>query len=216
MNQNYADITVILDRSGSMSTIQPSMEDGINKFFEDQKKANIGKCLASLYQFDVFYEPVFEGVPIAEVPKVVLEPRSMTALLDAIGKTVTNTGSRLRQMPESDRPGKVIIVIITDGLENASTEFTLSSIREIIRVQSEVYKWEFLFLGANQDAIQVAGHMGIPYAASMTFDPSKGGVYAALQATSGGVLQARAEPQFKASFSEIDREVQNKILNSRK
>ena len=119
MDDNYTDITVILDRSGSMSTIKTDMEGGLNSFFAKQRELD-GLCKVSLHQFDDKYETVFENKDIADVPEVKLEPRGMTALLDAIGKTVNSLGLRLSELNESDRPGKVVVLIITDGFENHS------------------------------------------------------------------------------------------------
>jgi hypothetical protein len=112
------------------------------------------------------------------------QPRGNTALLDAIGRTINTVGERLDHTPEQERPGKVLIVILTDGLENASKEFSLEQINQMIQHQREVYSWEFIFLGAGQDAIQVANSLGISAASAVQFSGTPEGTAQAFQAIS--------------------------------
>ena len=121
-------------------------------------------------QFDTSYEFVHHGVPISQVPRYELYPRGATALLDAVGRAINETGSRLAAMPEQDRPGLVIFVIVTDGHENSSHHFTKPQIQEMIRRQQDVYSWQFTFLGADQDAFDEAAQMGIDAAGVAAFD----------------------------------------------
>ena len=109
---------------------------------------------------------MYAGKPIAEVPPLALEPRGATALLDAIGKTIHETGRRLAALPEAERPERVLFVVISDGQENASTEFSSERILAMTTHQASAYKWEFVYLGANQDAIAEAAKMGIRNAAN--------------------------------------------------
>ncbi len=160
MRKNLTDITVVLDRSGSMGVCRTESENGINHFIEEQKKED-GETIFSLVQFDTEYEFVHKGVSIQDVPKFTLRPRGLTALLDAVGKAINETVIRLADMDEADLPGLVVFVIVTDGGENASHEFTKSQIKELIEKQQNKFKWQFTFLGANQDAFAEGSGIGI-------------------------------------------------------
>lgn len=160
MNAHLTDITLVVDRSGSMQAIREDAQGGINAFIQDQAKQP-GEALLTLVQFDTDYDFVHRGVPIAKAPPFELVPRGATALLDAVGRAINETGARLAQMPEADRPGLVVFVVTTDGQENSSREFTKSQIKEMIERQQSQYNWQFTFLGANQDAFAEAGQMGI-------------------------------------------------------
>ncbi len=160
MNDQLTDITLVIDRSGSMSGIKTLAENGINGFIDDQKKQP-GEANLSLIQFDTKFEFLHKGTPIKKVGNYQLEPSGSTALLDAVGHAILNTGERLAAMPEADRPGLVIFVIMTDGEENASRIFSREQIRQMVEHQQTVYNWQFTYLGANQDAFDEAGKLGI-------------------------------------------------------
>lgn len=169
MNKNLTDVTIVLDRSGSMESCKDEAQNGVNHFIDEQRKQD-GDCLFSLVQFDTDYEFVHTGIPISDVPKFKLVPRGTTALLDAVGRAINETGERLEKIPESDRPGLVVFVIVTDGHENASSEFNRDQIRQMIERQQNEYQWEFTFLGANQDAFAEAARMGIHANSSANYD----------------------------------------------
>lgn len=193
MQQDLTDIVVVLDRSGSMQSCKDDAEGGLNAFVDEQK-TRPGRAMFSLVQFDTEYEFVHRGVPIAQVPPFTLIPRGWTALLDAVGRAIIETGDRFSKTPESDRPGLVVFVIITDGQENSSKEFTRDQIKEMIRHQTEVYKWQFTFLGANQDAFAEAGGMGIAAAGTANYSPLKArGAFAAASGTVGRMRSAAAK-----------------------
>jgi Mg-chelatase subunit ChlD len=160
MRKDLTDITLVVDRSGSMDTIQKDAEGGINAFIEEQKKG-VGDARLTLVQFDTEYDFVHQGLPIQEVPPFKLSPRGGTALLDAVGRAINETGARLAAMAELDRPKLVVFVIVTDGGENSSKEFTKAMVKEMVTHQTDVYKWHFIYLGANQDAFSEAGAMGL-------------------------------------------------------
>ncbi len=172
MNPNLTDLTIIMDRSGSMQDCRQEAENGINRLIEEQKQEK-GDCNFTLVQFDDLYNVLYDGVPIADVDKVQLEPRGMTALLDAVGKTLNTVGSRLASLDEDNRPGLVMVVIVTDGQENASREFRLEQIREMITHQQEKYNWQFTFLGANQNAFAAGHQLGISATQSASYTPCK-------------------------------------------
>jgi len=160
MRNDLTDLTLIIDRSGSMTSCKTDAEGGINAFIEAQRKEP-GECLFSLIQFDTKYEFVHNGIPIKDVTPYQLHPRGWTALLDAVGRAIDETGNRLQAMPEDQRPGLVAFVIVTDGEENSSRIFIKEQIKQKIEHQQSVYSWKFTFLGANQDAFTEARLLGI-------------------------------------------------------
>ncbi len=172
MRQDLTDITLVVDRSGSMKSCLSDAEGGINHFIEEQKTGD-GDAVLTLVQFDNEYEFVHSGVPVSEVPSFRLRPRGGTALLDAVGRAINEAGERLDKMPEDQRPGCVVFVIVTDGHENASKEFTQAQVRELITNQRDAYNWQFTFLGADEKAFDEAVAMGISRQAVATYDPAR-------------------------------------------
>ena len=152
-----------------MSTSVAATEDGWRELICEQR-ANPGQCQVTLAQFDYEYELLYPPIDIAAVPEFVLEPRGGTALLDAVGRLITEVGERLAALPEEQRPGRVICLIMTDGMENASRDWTWAAVKALITQQREVYDWEFIFLGADIDAIEVASRMGMDGRYAMNFD----------------------------------------------
>lgn len=208
MKKDFADITVVLDRSGSMSSVRADTIGGFNSFIEEQRKVP-GECNASLVQFDDQYEVVYTAKPVKDAPALTTEtfvPRGMTALLDAIGRTINETGKRLSVIPEADRPGKVIFVILTDGGENSSKEYTREKVFEMITHQKSAYQWDFVFLGANQDAISTGAGLGIARGSTMTYASNAVGTKHAFRSASNYAASSRTVGS--ASFSEADREKQ--------
>lgn len=207
MNKNLTDITLVVDRSGSMDQVKDEANKGIAAFIAEQKSAP-GEALFSLLQFDTTPEWVYQGKPIQEVKEYRLDPRGMTALLDSIGKAINNTGNRLSAMPEDERPGLVIIAIITDGLENASQEFTKARIKEMIEHQQSKYNWQFIYLGANQDAFAEAYSIGIDSQSTAQYTMNNTeGVYFTMSSTISSARDAYASGKdAKVEFSDEDRE----------
>ena len=171
-DQNLTEIVCIIDRSGSMGSIRDDAIGGFNTFLEDQKK-HPGEARLTYAQFDDVYEVIHNGVDIQKVEPIdheTYQPRGSTALLDAIGKTITTVGERLSKTPEHEKPGKVVVVILTDGKENASQEYNRQQIFDLITQQREQWQWEFVFLAANQDAIESGHGLGIAHAANFSPD----------------------------------------------
>lgn len=160
MRNDLTDVTLVVDRSGSMEQIRSDAQGGINAFVADQAKLP-GECRITLVQFDDKYEIVHSGILASQWPEYHLSPRGSTALLDAVGRAIIETGNRISAMPEDQRPGLVICVISTDGMENASREFTYKKVSEMISHQQTVYNWQFTFLAANQDAFSQAMVLGL-------------------------------------------------------
>lgn len=165
------DITLVLDRSGSMESIKEETIAGFNSFIKKQRKLD-GKIKVSLIQFDDEYELVFKRINIDEVPLLDARsfvPRGTTALLDAIGKTIADTKKHFLTKRNDEVRKQVFFVIITDGMENASKEYSYDAIYKQVSKCEEKYGWEFIYLGANQDAIMEGKRLGIQYEKAMTF-----------------------------------------------
>lgn len=213
MKDAFTRLALILDRSGSMASIDEATVAGVNRFIEDQKQVP-GTATLKLVQFDDVYEEVFDTA-IAEAPELTLsktprpgqrtyEPRGSTALLDAIGRTITELGNGLAAMSEDERPSKVIVIIMTDGLENASKVFKASQVLDLIVRQRDVYKWDFVYLGANQDAIATAASMGIDPGAAINYSPIAPAAANVIGATSAAVGRSRATGQ-NVSYTSSER-----------
>jgi len=198
MRSDLTDITLVVDRSGSMARICEDAEGGVNTFI-DQQAREPGDALLTLVQFDSEYEFLHEGVPIENVSRYDLVPRGATALLDAVGRAINETGERLAKLAESDRPGLVIFVVVTDGYENASKEFGKPQIKQLIERRQRDSGWQFTFLGANQDAFAEAGSMGFHAAGVADYAADK--VSAAYLATSGKVARMRSQSLAHATVS---------------
>ena len=199
-------IAALLDRSGSMNTSVEGTEDGWRELISAQR-ANPGQCQVTLAQFDQEYEVLYPPTDIAAVPEFVLHPRGRTALLDAVGRFVTEVGEALSALPEPQRPGQVICLIMTDGMENASHQWTWQTVKALITQQRDVYGWEFIFLGADIDAVEVGGRLGVGGKFSMTYDKHDYDNNRAAFASTTAVIGAkrRRARHGDDGFSDVDR-----------
>lgn len=180
-NASLTDLTIVLDRSGSMAAVREATIEAFNGYVRSQQTGS-GTVQLSLVQFDDQYEPVLTCQPIDRVKDLTnatYQPRGSTALLDAVGRTIVETGRRLKSLPAAQRPGKVLFVIQTDGFENASREYQAKQINAMIAEQRDRYAWQFVFLGANQDAITSAAQFGIAAGASLSYGGTSRGTMAA-------------------------------------
>lgn len=177
MNRNLTEIVFLLDRSGSMGGLENDTIGGFNAFIKKQRRYE-GRTLVTTVLFDDRYEILWNGVDAEQVELTGKEyfVRGCTALLDAVGKTILEVGHRLSKSDEEKKPGKVIFVITTDGLENASREFTYAKVKELIKHQKEKYGWDFIFLGANLDAVKEAGSIGIAKENAYNFLATQAGI----------------------------------------
>jgi hypothetical protein len=154
---------------------------------------------------------VYLREPIRQAPRLTADtyvPRGTTALLDAIGRTIDELGARLAAMPAADRPGKVIFVIITDGLENASREYTREQVFQRIRHQSDVYGWEFVYLGAKQDAIAAGAQVGIDAGFALSCADGEVATRALYRSLASNVKMRRAGSKSDLRWEVGDRQVQ--------
>ena len=172
MKTNYTHIAMVIDRSGSMSTVWTEVLGGYKKIIEDNKALD-GECTLTVAAFDDSYETIVDFENIQNVSETLnVSPRGWTALLDAVGKTITTLGAKLESMPEGDRPEKVLVIIQTDGYENASSEFTNDAIKNMIKEQTEKYNWQFQFLGATLESIASAESWGLDKGRTVLYNAS--------------------------------------------
>ena len=163
MRKGLTEVVFILDRSGSMSGLEADTIGGFNSLIRKQRKEE-GEAIVSTVLFDDACDVIHDRVPIAKVENLTEETyfvRGCTALLDAVGGAIHHIGNVHKYAREEDRPEKTLFIITTDGLENASHRYTYARVEAMVERQKEKYGWEFLFLGANIDAIRVAGNIGI-------------------------------------------------------
>lgn len=188
-NPDYTAILFIIDRSGSMVSIKEDMEGGINAVLEEQKKLP-GEVTVDVAYFDneLTYDERFLSLESASIE---IKPRGMTALHDAIVSSTTQFGEALSQLSEEDRPGTVLTIIVTDGHENCSREATISDVKDTITRQQDVYGWEFLFLGANQDALETGASFGLRDGSSVTYAATRGGTVDASMIIASTITSAR-------------------------
>jgi hypothetical protein len=172
-NSNYTHLALVVDRSGSMADIKDDAQGGINTLIAEQF-AEDGQLTVTLSQFDDNFEDVvrMSGKPF----QYALAPRGTTALLDAVGKEITRTSQELEALPKALRPSKVLFVVVTDGQENASQEFTLKSVKESIEAQRKDHGWTFQFIGAEETAWQGRA-MGMNSASFKRTDKGQRGAY---------------------------------------
>jgi len=174
VNTDYTALALIVDRSGSMHNIAQDVRGSVRQFIGDQKKQE-GKASLTVTQFDHQYEVIYDFHDIKGVDEEKFakeySPRGSTALLDAIGRTTLALSQKIDSMQDVEKPKRVVVAIITDGEENASKEFTLDKIKGLIK-QKEALGWDFLFMGATLDTIDVAQRMGFSADKSAAFETS--------------------------------------------
>lgn len=193
MKKNLTEMVFILDRSGSMSNLVSDTIGGFNSMIEQQKSED-GEAYVTTVLFDDYYELLHDHANIQDVKPMTNDEyyaRGWTALLDAIGKTINSVGQRLSETPEEERPEKVIFMITTDGMENASREFSKSKIKEMIEHQQDKYSWMFMFIGANMDAISEASALGINASHAHGYTASSAGTTSLYSAVSSAITTSR-------------------------
>lgn len=161
MKSNLLHICFVLDESGSMYNSVDDVIGGFQKLIDEQKGEKNGECIISLYRFSSTVKKDYIGKPVNEVPKLYYSPGGCTAMNDGIGTAIDEIGKWLSDMNESERPSKNMIVIMTDGQENASKEYNFDTVKAKIKHQEEKYSWTFVYMGTNLQDLKDANRLGI-------------------------------------------------------
>jgi hypothetical protein len=208
----FTDLVFLLDRSSSMGKLAHATRSSFNEFLESQKQL-VGEARLTLVQFsrpdDFVYS--YLNTPLRAVEGLTTTnyfPRGgSTALRDALGRLIDETGARYAQLQESNRPENVVFVILTDGEENNSQRFSVDDIRGRITRQQDVYKWQFVYLGANQDAILVAQELAMPMASAMTYNYTEAGIYNTSKSLGEKIslLRTSVPGSYNVTFNAADR-----------
>ena len=213
MNKNLTELVFILDRSGSMCGLERDTIGGFNSMLEKQKQEN-GEAYVSTVLFDNVSQVIHDRVEIQKVPAMTEREyyvRGSTALLDAVGKAIHHIGNIHKYAREEDRPQKTLFVITTDGMENASREYSYERVREMIRRQTEKYGWEFIFLGANIDAAGEAARFGIRADHAVNYHADHKGTAVIYEAVNDAVCCARAaRPMSNEWRKKVDKDFESR------
>lgn len=194
MKKNLTEIVFILDRSGSMAGLEKDTIGGFNAMIEKQKREQ-GEAYVSTILFDNETQVIHDRVDIRKIRPMTGEDyyvRGCTALLDAVGKSIHHIGNVHKYAREEDRPEKTVFVITTDGMENASREYTYERVRQMIEYEKEKHGWEFLFLGANIDAAKEAARFGITEDRAANYHADHQGTAVIYEAMNEAVRSVRA------------------------
>ena len=161
MKSNLLHICFILDESGSMYNSVDDVIGGFQKLIDEQKGEKNGECIISLYMFSDTVKKYYIGKPVNEVPRLTYSPGGCTAMNDGVGTAIDEIGKWLSDMEESERPSKNMIVIMTDGKENASKKYDFDVVKKKIKHQEEKYSWTFVYMGTNLQDLRDANRLGI-------------------------------------------------------
>lgn len=215
MKNNYTDISILLDRSVSMQGMTDETIIGVNKFIDSNKELP-GECTVTLVQFADYSQITYSARKIQEVVPLTNESYRAdgysTALVDSMTDLINATGERLSDMPEDQRPDKVIFVTLTDGQENSSSRYTRASLRTKVVHQNKHYNWQFIYLGANQDAIAEAATYGIPAGKALTYAASPSGMLANFKAT-GNLTRSLRSAVCTSDLDDISYALQDRADN---
>jgi len=208
MNNNLTELIVILDASGSMARRKQDVIGGFDQLIEDQRKQP-GDCVVTVVQFSSVgkQRTIVDRVPVHDVKSLTdYRTEGWTALHDAMGSVIDSVGSRLVDIPEWVRPGKVIVVVITDGEENSSREYNAGQVRSMVTHQQDVYSWQFLFIGASQNAVLESVRLGVNLGMSARYQPTSQGYRRAFRGLSGATSALRQDNSAAAvsCMSDID------------
>lgn len=214
MREDLASIMILVDGSGSMSAIKQGVIEGINGFVTEQKGLP-GHALFSMAQFDsgysneLRYNTLYDFVDIDKAQPLTdysYIPGGGTPLLDATAKAVRDLGSKLASIPEASRPSKVILVIVTDGQENTSQDTKKEQVQAMLKHQQDVYNWQVVYLGANQDSFAEAGQMGIMRSATANYAYTSQGLNHAVMSTSASVGSYRGGHSLSVDLTDLQKE----------
>ena len=210
---DLTELVFILDRSGSMAGLEADTVGGFNSLIEKQKKEE-GECLVSTVLFDNESEVIHDRVKLSEIPKMTDRDyyvRGCTALIDAIGGAIHHIGNVHKYARAEDVPSRTVFVITTDGMENASHRYTAEKVKEMISRQKEKYGWEFLFIGANIDAVETASHIGIDSDRAVNYHADSKGTRVLYDTVCEAVRNMRSNRKVDGSWSaKIDRDYRSR------
>ena len=213
MKKNLTEIVFILDRSGSMAGLEDDTIGGFNAMINKQKQES-GEAFVSTVLFDNVSQVIHDRVDIQKIRPMTRKDyyvRGCTALLDAVGKAIHHIGNVHKYAREEDRPEKTLFVITTDGMENASREYTYPKLKAMIQRQKEKYGWEFIFLGANIDAAREAARFGIDADHSADYHADRKGTAAVYEAVNDAVCNVRSARPMQANWKrKVDEDYKNR------
>ena len=204
MKNNVTELVFILDRSGSMHGLEKDTIGGFNSLIEKQKKTE-GKCYVSTVLFDNESKVLHDRVKLDEIKPMTdsdYEVGGCTALIDAIGGAIKHIGNIHKYARPSDVPAKTMFVITTDGMENASHKYTSNEVKKMINQKKEEHGWEFLFIGANIDAVETAAAFGIDENRAVNYHADKKGTKVLYDNIAGAVMQMRCCKSINDDWSE--------------
>ncbi len=208
MKNNMTELVFILDRSGSMAGLESDTIGGFNSLIEKQRKQE-GECYVSVVLFDNESEVLYDRVKLSEVRKMTEEDytvRGCTALIDAIGGAIHHIGNIHKYARKEDVPEHTMFVITTDGMENASHRYSRDKVKKMIEHEKEKYGWEFLFIGANIDAVQTAGRIGIGADRAVNYHADRKGTSVVFDAVSCTVGSMRSGNKIEGWNDSINRD----------
>lgn len=203
MKNNITELVFILDRSGSMAGLESDTIGGFNAMIEKQKKQN-GECYVSTVLFDNVSEVLHDRVKLSEIKPMTdrdYTVRGSTALIDAIGGAIHHIGNVHKYARPEDVPEHTMFIITTDGMENASRRYTSDKVKAMIERQKEKYGWEFLFIGANIDAVETAARYGIGRDRAVNYNADKEGTSILYESVAKAVCNVRASAPLCADWS---------------
>ena len=219
MRKNLTEIVFILDRSGSMSGLEADTIGGFNSLIEKQKNAE-GEALISTVLFDNTSEVIHDRVSVQSIKPMTRDDytvRGCTALLDAIGGAIHHIGNVHKYARNEDVPEHTLFVITTDGMENASRRYDSEKVKKMIERQKEKYGWEFLFLGANIDAVETARHFGVSEDRAVNYHSDSEGTLLNYEVLSEAICSVRCSAPLDANWKKrIDEDYESRKKGGRK
>ena len=204
MKNNITELVFILDRSGSMSGLEKDTIGGFNSMIEKQRRQD-GECYVSTVLFDNVSEVLHDRVKLSEVKPMTEDDytvRGCTALIDAIGGAIHHIGNVHKYARPEDVPEHTLFVITTDGMENASRRYSSEQVKTMIKRQKEKYGWEFLFIGANIDAVETAARYGIDEDRAVNYMPDHEGTQILYESVSAAVYNVRSNRKLSKAWSQ--------------
>jgi len=216
MKKGLTELVFILDRSGSMNGLEADTIGGFNSMIEKQRRED-GECFVSTVLFDDESDVIHDRVSLTDIPKMAEKDyfvRGCTALIDAIGGAIKHIGNIHKYAREEDVPEHTVFIITTDGYENASHKYTSDEVKNMISRQTEKYGWEFIFLGANIDAVQTAATLGIREDRAVNYHADSEGTALNFDVLGDAVCNVREGKHLSASWkSRIDADFKKRKKN---